>query len=393
MIIKNTFSAVVSVLIFSVALFATSATAMASGPALDSIDIATVPTKVIYTVGESLDITGLVVLGNYSDYSSAPEVVVLGDVTGFDSSTPAVGQILTVTIGGKTDTYTITVNAAPVVVPVLSSIQIATPASKLTYTVGESLDITGLTVVGTYSDTSTSTMVVVAGDITGFSSSAPAVGQILTVTIGGKTTTYTITVNAVPAPTPAPAPAPASGGSGGGGGGIITPPPARMQTIYPDGRIVYTDTLGGSGTPTTTPSLGEVLGASTFRFTRGLALGSRGEEVTELQNRLIALGLLNVEATGYFGKLTKAAVMKFQEMNGLEQVGNVGPKTRALLNSGVAVGTGSGATIPGCAVGNKFNTVTGQTCSVPAVVAGATIPGCAVGNKFNTVSGQACPVQ
>ena len=185
MIIKNTFSAVVSVLIFSVALFATSATAMASGPALDSIDIATVPTKVIYTVGESLDITGLVVLGNYSDYSSAPEVVVLGDVTGFDSSTPAVGQILTVTIGGKTDTYTITVNAAPVVVPVLSSIQIATPASKLTYTVGESLDITGLTVVGTYSDTSTSTMVVVAGDITGFSSSAPAVGQILTVTIGG----------------------------------------------------------------------------------------------------------------------------------------------------------------------------------------------------------------
>ncbi len=298
----------------------------------------------------------------YSDGNPDGVAVALADVTGFDSSVPAVGQILTVTIGGKTATYTVTVNAAPVV---LQSIDIATPATKVIYTVGESLDITGLTVTGMYSDTSTSTAAVTLGDITGFNSSTPVVGQVLTITISGKTTTYAITVNAAPAPAPVPAAAPASGGNGGGGGGgIITPPPSRMQTVYPDGRIVYVDTLGGSSASTTTPTRGQVLGASTFRFTRGLALGSRGEEVKELQNRLIALGLLNVEATGYFGKLTKAAVMKFQEMNGLEQVGNVGPKTRALLNSGVAVGTGSGATIPGCAVGNKFNTTTGQACPV-----------------------------
>lgn len=79
---------------------------------------------------------------------------------------------------------------------------------------------------------------------------------------------------------------------------------------------------------------GKVLGASTFKFTRGLGLGSKGDDVTELQNRLIAGGFLTgTTATGYFGKLTHAAMKKFQEKNGLDQVGNVGPKTRALLNN------------------------------------------------------------
>ncbi|PIW91858.1 MAG: hypothetical protein COZ89_02970, partial [Candidatus Nealsonbacteria bacterium CG_4_8_14_3_um_filter_37_23] len=36
--------------------------------------------------------------------------------------------------------------------------------------------------------------------------------------------------------------------------------------------------------------------------------------------------------TGYFGSLTEKAVKKFQEKNGIEPIGTVGPKTRAKIN-------------------------------------------------------------
>ena len=53
--------------------------------------------------------------------------------------------------------------------------------------------------------------------------------------------------------------------------------------------------------------------------------------------------------TGYFGQLTQAAVAAFQTHNGLEAVGSVGPKTRALLNSfagGTASSSGAAASSP-----------------------------------------------
>lgn len=76
----------------------------------------------------------------------------------------------------------------------LSNIAVTTPATKLIYTVGDALDISGLVVTGTYSDTSTKVESITADNISGFNSSAPATGQVLTITIGGKTTTYTIDI-------------------------------------------------------------------------------------------------------------------------------------------------------------------------------------------------------
>lgn len=67
-------------------------------------------------------------------------------------------------------------------------------------------------------------------------------------------------------------------------------------------------------------------------YTRDLTVGSRGEEVRMLQAFLIAREYLFGEVTGYFGILTKTAVIAFQTDNGLPPVGNVGPRTRALLN-------------------------------------------------------------
>ncbi|MFH1129592.1 MAG: immunoglobulin-like domain-containing protein [Patescibacteria group bacterium] len=77
----------------------------------------------------------------------------------------------------------------------LTSIAITTPA-KLTYTVGDTLDISGLVVTGTYSDATTKVETITIGNVTGFNSSAPATDQVLTITVGGKTTTYTINVMA-----------------------------------------------------------------------------------------------------------------------------------------------------------------------------------------------------
>ncbi len=64
-------------------------------------------------------------------------------------------------------------------------------------------------------------------------------------------------------------------------------------------------------------------------FTRNLTMGSRGDDVKELQGLLIAKGYLGSNATGYFGGLTKAALMKLQKERSLPQTGFFGPMTRA----------------------------------------------------------------
>ncbi len=92
---------------------------------------------------------------------------------------------------------------------------------------------------------------------------------------------------------------------------------------------------------------GQVLGASTYNFAQPLQLGSTGPDVTELQKILIAAGYLKIDTpTGYFGPITVAAVKAYQSAHGLEPVGIVGPKTRALLNKGTtSSGSGDNATL------------------------------------------------
>ena len=76
-------------------------------PTLDKIEI-TGPTKTEYTQGEELDLSGLVVTAVYSDGSKSE--VKAGDytVSGYDPDT-AGEQTVTVTYGGKTAAFTVTV--------------------------------------------------------------------------------------------------------------------------------------------------------------------------------------------------------------------------------------------------------------------------------------------
>ena len=106
---------------------------------------------------------------------------------------PSIGsgsQPLSATDGTNSPSTPFTVTSAVT----LTSIAITTPATKLSYTVGDALNTTGLVVTGTYSDSSTG--IVTPDSITGFDSSAPVTGQVLTVHVGSHTATYTIDVSA-----------------------------------------------------------------------------------------------------------------------------------------------------------------------------------------------------
>ncbi|MBI4132649.1 MAG: peptidoglycan-binding protein [Candidatus Sungbacteria bacterium] len=72
------------------------------------------------------------------------------------------------------------------------------------------------------------------------------------------------------------------------------------------------------------------------QLTKHLASGMRGPEIALLQDFLWRRnwGIPDESfVTGYFGATTFAAVKNFQAVNGLPPEGEVGPRTRALINS------------------------------------------------------------
>ncbi len=117
---------------------------------LSSIEVTARPTKIVYTVGEQLDLTGMVVTATYSDGSK-------NAVTDFtvDKNGPLelTDTTITVTYLGKTATFKI--NVRPVAAVVVSSIAITKAPNKVNYHAGERFDPTGMEVTATYSDKST----------------------------------------------------------------------------------------------------------------------------------------------------------------------------------------------------------------------------------------------
>lgn len=117
---------------------------------LSSIEVTARPTKIVYTVGEQLDLTGMVVTATYSDGSK-------NAVTDFtvDKNGPLelTDTTITVTYLGKTATFKI--NVRPVAAVVVSSVAITKAPNKVNYHAGERFDPTGMEVTATYSDKST----------------------------------------------------------------------------------------------------------------------------------------------------------------------------------------------------------------------------------------------
>lgn len=73
-----------------------------------------------------------------------------------------------------------------------------------------------------------------------------------------------------------------------------------------------------------------------------LEIGSKGENVTKVQKRLIQYGYLSGSADGRYGEKTRDAVEWFQRRNGLTVDGRVGKRTAAAL--GVTLTAGGSST-------------------------------------------------
>ena len=101
---------------------------------LESIEITNQATKLIYTIGEELDITDLEVTRFYNNGTEQIEIITVGNITGFNSSATATNQILTITINEKTTTYTIDIIPVPDITPptIAETVPIPTPTNDNT---------------------------------------------------------------------------------------------------------------------------------------------------------------------------------------------------------------------------------------------------------------------
>jgi len=111
---------------------------------------------------------------------------------------------------------------------------------------------------------------------------------------------------------------------------------ALLQTLGASQTLINKVTVvlagGGSVGSTVAVATPATSGASGYVFNTYLYEGLTSAQVTNLQTVLKQHGYFSGAATGYFGPLTKAAVIKFQAAKGLTQIGVVGPATRAALN-------------------------------------------------------------
>ena len=124
--------------------------------------------------------------------------------------------------------------------------------------------------------------------------------------------------------------------SGRGGGGSTTPPPV---------------------TPITTP-VTVAVGQSVFA--RLLSVGSTGDDVRNLQTRMLSEGVYTGPITGYFGPLTQAGVKAYQAKYGIDQLGIVGPVTRAQLNKVFMANEGSNAAATSQLTAAQISTIMSQ---------------------------------
>lgn len=85
-------------------------------------------------------------------------------------------------------------------------------------------------------------------------------------------------------------------------------------------------------------------GSAPARAAAVLEVGSSGESVRKVQQRLIQYDYLSGTADGRYGEKTRDAVRLFQRRNGLAVDGRVGPETAAALGVTISGGSASSAT-------------------------------------------------
>ncbi len=154
---------------------------------LTDVEMNTLPAKLSYAYGESLDISGGTIKSTYNNGDTAVIPLTAEMVSGFDS-TAAGTKTLTVSYGGKTATFDITVAKAEI-----TAIEVLALPAKRSYFIGETLDVTGGRIKASYEDGTSDIVDLTAAMVSGFDSAAAGT-KTLTVSYGGKTATFDITV-------------------------------------------------------------------------------------------------------------------------------------------------------------------------------------------------------
>ena len=154
--------------------------------AVSSVTIAKKPAKQTYTIGESFNSAGMKLKVTYTDSTTA-EITSGFTYTPTGSLNTAGQQKIVVSYGGKSTGFYVTVNKA------VSTVTIAKKPTKLTYTVGEYFNASGMKLKVTYTDGTTAELT------DGFTWSpsgqlTTAGQQKIVVAYGGKATGFYVTV-------------------------------------------------------------------------------------------------------------------------------------------------------------------------------------------------------
>ena len=108
--------------------------------AMASIEITQPPSKLDYAQGDTLDLTGLRVMGIWDGFPSEELTVTMNDITGFNSNNVGIQRVV-ITKDERTAFFETEVMA-------LTSIVVRQEPNKMTYTLGEDLDLSGIIVEG-----------------------------------------------------------------------------------------------------------------------------------------------------------------------------------------------------------------------------------------------------
>ena len=149
------------------------------------------PNKTTYTVNDSLDLTGLIVTGTYSDGSQ--KQITDYQVSDVDLSTPGTKTVV-ITVGDQSASFQINVDEEGHSSATLTGITVE-GEFKTEYLVGEQLDFTGMVVKTSYSDGTSKAIT----DYEIYKPSTATPGQKrVTVTYIDQTAYFNITVSKVP---------------------------------------------------------------------------------------------------------------------------------------------------------------------------------------------------
>lgn len=153
---------------------------------IESISLSSAPDKTSYFVGEAPDYSGLSVFIDgkgfediHVNYDKNPGAFTF---SGFDSSAPAEKQVITVTCGGKTATFTVKIREFPEEAPKLLSIEVV-PPTKTEYKLHDPFSLKGGKIICTYDNGDVKETPIRLDNVSGYEAMENGAGEyVITVT-------------------------------------------------------------------------------------------------------------------------------------------------------------------------------------------------------------------